>query len=299
MIPKEIVRQIRRIEIRSRFLVDSFLAGNYHSVFRGQGIEFAGLRDYTRGDDYRSLDWKVTARTGRPHVRIHDEERLLTVQVLLDLSGSTSFGTRGRRKRTLAAEFCAALAFSAVANNDQVGLILFTDRVEKSVKPGKGRTNALRVVREILYHEPAGRATDLAAPLAFLMRSSRTRTVAFLVSDFLGGASLPPILQAACARHDVIPVVLRDPLERELPDAGYVEARDLETGEVALVNTSDPAVRLRYAELSAGRDRLMRQEFAARGLDHIELSTDLPWERPLLDFFSRRERLHARARPGR
>lgn len=298
MIPKDIVRQIRRIEIRSRFLVDSFLAGNYHSVFRGQGIEFAGLRDYARGDDYRSLDWKVTARTGRPHVRIHDEERLLTVQILLDLSGSTAIGTRARRKRTLAAEFCAAVAFSAVANNDQVGLILFTDRVEKSVKPGKGRTNALRVVREILYREPAGRGTDLSAPLEFLMRSSRTRTVAFLISDFLG-APLPPALASACARHDIIPVLLRDPLERELPDAGYVEACDAETGEVALVNTSDPDLRACYAALAAERDGNLRAAFAARGLDLIELSTDRPWERPLVEFFARRERLSARARTGR
>jgi len=179
-----------------------------------------------------------------------------------------------------------------------VGLALFTDRVEKRVRPAKGRTNALRVVREILYHTPEGRGTDLAAPLGFLMRASRHRSVAFLISDFLG-APLPPALRSAAARHDLIPVMLRDPLELELPDAGYVEALDLETGEVAVVDTSDPRVRANYARLAAERDDAIRAGFRALGLDHLELRTDVSWERPLLDFFGRRERTLAHARTGR
>lgn len=293
MIPREIVRQIRRIEIRSRFLVDSFFSGNYQSVFKGRGIEFAGIREYVRGDDYRSLDWKVSARTGKPHIRIYDEERQLVIHLLLDLSGSTGFGTRAKRKRTLAAEFAATIAFSAVANNDQVGLILFSDRIEKTVQPSKGKMSALRVLREILYHEPAGRGTDLAAPLDFLMRTARHRSVVFLFSDFLA-VPLPRILRSVARRHDVIPVLLRDPLELELPDAGWLELTDFETGQVTVVDSSKAAVRRRYAELAAARDAAIRADLKRLGLDPIALRTDQPWERPLLEFFRRRETTLAR-----
>lgn len=293
MIPREIIRQVRRIEIKSRFLVDSLFGGNYLSVFKGRGLEFAGIRDYARGDDYRSIDWKVSARTGRPHVKTFHEERHLVVELLFDLSGSTGFGTRGRRKRTLAAEFAATIAFSAVANQDQVGLTLFSDRVEKSVRPGKGRMKALRILRDILYTEPEGRGTDLAVPLGRLMKNQRNKSVVFMISDFLQ-TPLPALLKSVQARHDLIPVILRDPMERELPDAGWLELRDFETDDVVTVNSSDPEVRERYAAFCRQRDEKLVAELRALNMDPIILSTAEPHERTLLQFFRRREQAIAR-----
>lgn len=293
MIPREIIRQVRRIEIRSRFLVDSLFGGNYLSVFKGRGLEFAGIRDYVRGDDYRSIDWKVSARTGRPHVKTFHEERHLTVELLFDLSASVDFGTRSRRKRTLAAEFAATVAFSAVANQDQVGLTLFSDRVEKCVPPGKGRMKALRILRDILYTEAEGQGTDLTVPLSRLMRNRRQKSVVFLLSDFLH-APLPPLLKSVRARHDLIPVILRDPFEQELPDAGWLELRDLESGDVVTVNSSDPRVRDEYRNFCRRRDETLIGELRALDMEPMLLSTAEPHERSLLQFFRRREQAMAR-----
>jgi uncharacterized protein (DUF58 family) len=293
LIPNEIIRQIKRIEIRSRFLVNSLFSGNYQSVFKGRGLEFDGIRQYIRGDDYRSIDWKVSARTGEPHIKTFNEERQLVIQLLFDLSGSMGFGTRNKRKRTLAAEFAATIAFSAVANNDQVGLVLFSDGLEKVVPKGKGRMNALRILREILYTEPKGKQTDLTVPLQFLMQSQRQKCVVFLITDFLN-PDLPKLLRSASKRHDIIPVILRDPLEESLPDAGILELRDFESGEVIVVDSSNPNIRERYETLCQERDEKLLNGFKSMQLEPINLSTDKPHEKSLISFFQRREQRFSR-----
>ena len=288
MIPKEIIKQVKRLEIKSKYLVNSLFQGNYQSVFKGRGLEFDGIREYARGDDYRSLDWKVSARMGTPHVKKFTEERQLVVQLLFDISASTGFGTREKRKRMIATELSATIAFSAVSNNDQIGLILFSDRLEKFNKAGKGKLYALRTLRDILYTKGEGKKTDLSIPLNFLMNSAKQKCVVFLISDFLN-VEIPKILKSAKNRHDIIPVIVRDPLEMELPDAGYLELRDFETGEVVVVNSSNKKVREKYRENCLKRDEELKNKFKNMQLDYIELFTNKPHEKSLLSFFKKRE----------
>ena len=293
--PGELVRRVRRIELATRRAVESTLSGQYHSVFRGRGMAFDEVRAYAPGDEVRAIDWKVSARMGELYVKRFTEERELTVVLLCDLSGSADFGSRERTKAEVAAELAALLAFSAVANGDRVGLVLFTDRVERFVPPRKGRKHALRLVSEILQLEPAGRGTDLAGALEYVHRVVRRRAVVFLLSDFRqeGEPALPfaHALRIAARRHDLVPVELYDRLEEELPPLGLALVEDPETGEAFHADLADPRVRAAYAErVRAARARLHRL-FAGLELEPVEVRADAADHvRPLLAFFAARAR---------
>lgn len=290
----EILRQVRRIELRSRRLVDSHFSGEYHSVFKGSGLEFAEVRPYLPGDDVRTIDWNVSARTGQPHVKQYVEERELAVLLLVDVSASQRFGTRQRFRSELAAEVAAVLALSASRNNDRVGLLAVSDRVERFLPPKKGRRNALRLIRDLLALRPVGRGTDLALGLEYAFRVLRSRSVVFLLSDFQVGAGWPGFqraLTAAAHRHDVVVLRLTDPGDEALPDAGVLALADPETGQVRYLDTGRRATRERFAaEAAAARERL-RTLLRRLGVDEVELPAGVPYAPALLGFFRRRERL--------
>jgi uncharacterized protein (DUF58 family) len=286
---QEILRKVRRIEIRTNRLVNESLAGEYHSVFKGRGMEFDEVREYTPGDDIRTIDWNVTSRMGHPYVKKYVEERELTVMLLVDASASGDFGTMGSTKRTLSAEVCALLAFSAIRNNDRVGLLIFTDREERYVPPRKGRNHVLRVIREVLTFEPVGRRTDLALALESLARGIRRRSVAFVVSDFLGG-DFERALRLANRKHDVIALALSDPREMELPPVGILELEDAETGRRILVDTWDRNLLRQFARHGKERREMRRRLFRQNEVDFVELSTDQPYDLPLIKFFRERAR---------
>lgn len=289
MIPTEILKKVRRIQIVTSALVNDLFAGQYHSAFKGRGMEFEEVREYQPGDDVRTIDWNVTARTGRPFVKNFREERELTVMLVVDISPSQHFGTRAQLKSELVAELGATLAFSAVQNNDKVGLVLFTDRIERFVPPRKGTRHVLRVVRELLYHEPAGRGTDVGLALEYVTRVLARRAVVFLVSDFQAPA-FTGALQIARHRHDLIPVLVRDEREFRLPAVRYVELFDPETGGQLLVDTSGRAFRERFADLAAARRDALLSELRRLRLDAIEVTTGESFVEPLRRFFHRRER---------
>lgn len=292
MIPRELLKKLRKIEITTARLANEQLAGSYHSVFKGRGLAFDEVRMYQPGDDVRFIDWNVTARTNAPHVKVFREEREMTVMLAVDLSGSQRFGTRGGPKSELVAEVSAIVAFSAIKNNDRVGLVLFTDDVEKVVPPKKGGKHVMRVVAETLSHQPQGRGTDLARAFETLGHLTKRRAAMFVVSDFLG-SNYEHALRLLAAKHDLVPIVVGDPREDELVDVGVALFEDLETGELVPVDTSSVRVREAYkreiAKQRATRDSL----FKRLGLDHVSLSTGKPYIVPLAEFFRRRA---ARAR---
>jgi uncharacterized protein (DUF58 family) len=287
VIPKEILKKVKRIEIQTRGLVNDVFSGEYHSVFKGRGMEFSEVREYQFGDDIRTIDWNVTARMGHPFVKIFEEERELTVVLLVDVSSSGEFGTVQQMKGEIAAEICALLAFSAIKNNDKVGLIIFTDEVEKFVAPKKGKSHVLRVVREILYHKPKGRGTDIGKALQFLSRITHRRAVVFLVSDFIN-ADYEKALQIANRRHDIIAVSITDPREHELPNVGLIELEDAETGESFLLDTNDEAVRRDVAHRSNANMLARQKLFRSINVDHIDISTQFSYIEPLIRFFRMR-----------
>ena len=287
MIPREILKQVRRVEIATRGLVNEVFSGEYHSVFKGRGMNFAEVRAYQYGDDIRSIDWNVTARTGTPFVKVFDEERELTVMLVVDVSASGDFGSRSRMKGEVAVEICAVLAFSAITNNDKVGLIIFSDRIEKCVPPRKGRRHVLRVLRELLYFQPEGRGTDVAGALGYLARVVRRRAVVFVVSDFFD-TGYQKALAVAGRRHDTVVIRMGDPRERELPAVGYIELEDAETGEQLTVNVSDPAFREAFDHDVTETRTTLEREFRKTGIDVIELSTDRPYADRLMRFFRQR-----------
>lgn len=287
MVPAEILKKVRRIQIVTAALVNDVFAGQYHSAFKGRGMEFEEVREYLPGDDVRTIDWNVTARTGRPFVKNFREERELTVILLVDVSRSQEFGTREQLKSELVAELGATLALSAITNNDKVGLVLFTDRVEKIVPPRKGARHVLRVIRELLYHEPAGQGTDIARALQHLDRVLSRRAVVFLISDFQAPDFSGP-LRVVCHRHDLIPVVVRDEREERLPPVRFIELEDAETGRRVVVDTSSRGVRELFAQrVGAARDAL-RQQLRRTGLDTIEVATGESFIEPLRKFFRKR-----------
>ena len=290
MLAREILRAVRRIEIRTRRLVEDSLAGGYHSVFKGRGMEFSEVREYQFGDDVRTIDWNVTSRLGHPFVKKYVEERELTVVLVVDVSGSQRFGSAPRLKGEMTAELCALLAFSASRNNDRVGLILFTDRVEKFVPPRKGRRHVLRVIREVLYHRPQGRGTDIGGALEVLGKVVRRRAVVFLVSDFLGAGYEGP-LRIANRVHDLVALSIQDAREHEIPPVGLVALEDAETGEVCVVDTLPARLRDRFRAAAAARLAARRSLLRRLGIDAVELSTDVPYDVPLIRFFERRARL--------
>jgi uncharacterized protein (DUF58 family) len=289
MIPREIIQQIRRIQITTTRMVTDVFAGHYQSVFKGRGMEFDEVREYQPGDDIRSIDWNVTARAGHPFVKKFTEERELTIMALLDMSGSSYFGTVNKLKRQLAAELCSLLAVSAVRNNDKVGLIAFTDRIEKFVPPRKGISHVLRIVREALYYEPEGKGTDISGALEYLSRVTNLRTVSFVISDFYAGDYRKP-LSVANKRHDIVAVSITDPRETELPALGIIRLEDAETGKGFLVDTSSSMVRKDYRVNSQrifdDRKRLLQ----SINVDHINIRTDMPYAQELYKFFRMRER---------
>ena len=288
MIPRDILKKVRRVEIRTRGLVNEVFSGEYHSVFKGRGMNFAEVREYEYGDDIRSIDWNVTARTGHPFVKVFEEERELTVMLVVDVSASGDFGTRERMKGEVAVEICALLAFSAIKNNDKVGLIIFSDRIEKFVPPRKGRPHVLRVLRELLYHKPQGRGTDIRGALEYLTRVIRRRAVVFLVSDFKA-PSFEKSLSIAGRRHDLIAVRLGDDRETSMPPLGYVEFEDAETGELLTVNTADSRFQAEFAERAAQVENDMGRTFRRSRVDVIDIKTDRPYVQPLMLFFKERE----------
>jgi uncharacterized protein (DUF58 family) len=289
MIPRELLKKVRQIQIRTSRVVNDLFAGQYHAVFRGRGMEFEEVCPYQIGDDVRLIDWNVSARFGEPYIKKFREERELTVMLVVDASRSGLFGSGRQFKLDVAAELCAVLAFSAIRSNDKVGLILFTDSVEKYVPAKKGTQHVLRIIRELLYYEPIGRGTDIAEALSFLNRVTIRKSVCFLVSDFLA-ENYEPALRVARRRHDLIPVVITDQREMELPDAGFVELEDPETGEVALIDTASVRLRDRFAARRraavAERDTMFRK----MDTDTIDIRTNRPYVEPLVRFFHKRER---------
>jgi len=283
----ELFKKAKKIEIASRRLVDEQLAGQYHSVFKGRGLVFSDVRPYYAGDDVRSIDWNITARMNAPHVKQFVEERDRTVNLMIDMSASGYFGSRGTTKREIAAELAAVVAFSAIKNNDRVGLYIVTDKVERYVPPKKGRRHVMRVIGEILAFEPTSRKTDLAKGLDFLAKVARRRSVVFLVSDFLGAGNWEQAMRIAAQRHEVVPVVVADPLEQALPDVGLVVLEDLETGQVVEVDTSSHARRdfaLRARRAAEARDQALRRI----NLDIVEVDTNRPYVDALIAFFKAR-----------
>ncbi|MFM1889743.1 MAG: hypothetical protein RLZZ565_500 [Planctomycetota bacterium] len=288
MLSADLVKRIRRIQIRTSRLVTDVLAGQYHSAFKGRGMEFEEVRPYLVGDDVRTIDWNVSARLGDPHVKLFREERELTVILAVDLSGSLAFGSRAELKRELVAEIAGTLAFSAIRNNDKVALLAFTDRVELFVPPRKGPRHVLRIVRELMALEPKGTGTDLPAALEELRRIFRRSGVLFLASDFIAEGWERPF-RALRQRHDLIPIVVEDRRERELPDIGLVELTDAERGDRLVVDTSDPRVRKRFASLANARRELQVDAFRRLGADPIRIETGENPVDPIAAYFRRRE----------
>ncbi|MBN2054016.1 DUF58 domain-containing protein [bacterium] len=287
MIDKELLKKIRRIEIYTNRMVNDVLGGKYHSVFKGRGMEFDEVREYLPGDDIRSIDWNVTARMGHPFIKKYVEERQLTVMLLADASSSGLFGTHRQLKGEILAEICALLAFSAIKNHDRVGLILFTDKVEKYLPPQQGSEHVLRVIRELLYFQPKATRTDVNQALDYLNQVQSRKSVAFLVSDFLAG-DFERSLRITSRRHDLIAISVTDPREISMPAVGLLELEDAETGEVVIIDTYDTAVRDAFTGRSAAFRKERDDLFKTSGVDHVEIVTDRGYVKPLVMFFKER-----------
>lgn len=295
MLPAELTRKIRHLEIHTRRKANDLLSGGYRSSFKGRGMEFDEVREYQPGDEVRSIDWNVTARLGHPYVKRFVEERQTTVLLAVDLSASGGFGSGRRSKNEVAAELCALLAFSAIKNNDKVGVVAFTDRIELFIPPAKGSTHVLRIIRDILQFEPQGRGTDIGGALDYIHRILRKRGIVFLVSDFIAGGDYDRPLRVLSRRHDAIAVFVHDPREQELPGAGLVELEDAETGETVLLDSSSPAVRRRFAEMARQRQEQLADRLKKISVDLIPVRTDQDYLRSLVAFFRKRERRQVNA----
>lgn len=289
MLTKEILKQVRQIELKTRGVVNEVFSGEYHSVFKGRGMEFSEVREYQHGDDIRSIDWNVSARFGHPFIKIFEEERELTVMLLVDLSGSLLFGSVEKTKQQIAAELTAILAFSALKNNDKVGLILFTDSIEKFVPPKKGKSHILRIVREIVSFEPQGNKTDIKGALEYFNHSVKKRSIAFLISDFFDN-DYEKILKIVSKKHDLINVMLEDPRETELSKSGLVRFRDPETNTIRYIDTTSKSVREYFDKKIAERKSYQNNLFKKSRVDTINIYTSASYVRPLIDFFKLREK---------
>ena len=294
---REMIKKVRQIEIRTNRLVTDTLAGQYHSVFKGRGMNFDAVREYVPGDEVRTIDWNVTARAGRPFVKKFVEERELTLLLMVDVSASGDFGSGAQSKRELAAEIASVLAFSAVKNSDKVGLLLFTNKVELYLPPRKGRRHVLRIVREVLGFEPAQRGTDLVQALDFVNDVVERRAIVFLLSDFQNGnqtdrsvADLRRALRQTNRRHDLVALPIEDARERLLPDVGVVAIEDAETGELVELDTRNPVVRQRFTEIAEQRATHLQRVFNAEAVDSLRLSTNRPYVADLMVFFKNRSR---------
>lgn len=289
MLTKELLKQVKQIEIRTRGVVNEVFSGEYHSVFKGRGMEFSEVREYTIGDDIRNIDWNVTARFGHPYVKIFEEERELTVMLLVDMSGSLSFGSVEKTKQKIAAELSAILAFSALKNNDKVGLILFTDRIEKFIPPKKGKTHALRIIREVLSFEPQGKETNIKTALEYFNHTIKKKAIVFLISDFMD-AGYEKILKIVGRKHDLIGIVLQDQREKFLFNIGLAKFYDAETGEVRYLDTNDKQIKKEFDAYSKMMKEKRKSLFISSRLDSIEIETSQSYIKPLVDFFKQREK---------
>ena len=297
---KSMMSRMRQLEIRTRRLVNDTLGGEYHSVFKGRGMDFDEVREYIAGDEVRTIDWNVTARAGRPFVKKFTEERELTIRLVVDISASGNFGSGAQSKRDLAAELASLLAFSAIRNSDKVGLLLYTDRIEQFLPPKKGRRHVLRVVREILFHEPVGRGTDGVKALDVVNHVLHRRAIVFMISDFQSPGdptraigAMRRAMRQTNRRHDLVAVHIEDARERTLPNLGVLALQDSETGAVIELDTADPKVRSRFEREAAERVRSLVNDFRAEGVDTLELDTNAPYLPALQRFFKSRERRRA------
>ncbi len=283
----ELLKKVRRIEIKTRGLTRQIFAGEYHSAFKGRGIAFSEVREYQYGDDIRSIDWNVTARFNHPYVRVYEEERELTVMLLIDVSGSGNFGTTVNFKRDIMTEVSAVLSFSAIYNNDKIGVIFFTDRVEKFIPPQKGRKHILRIIRELLDFRPESNNTSLTEPLRYLTNAIKKRCTAFILSDFIA-PDYYEALRIAASKHDVVALKVTDPLEKMLPDVGLIKVADAETGEEKWIDTSSRQNRRAYGEWWKNHLEATRNNFRRCGVDYTELTTGRDYVKPLMQLFESR-----------
>ena len=283
----ELLKKVRKIEIKTRGLSSHLFSGEYHSAFKGRGMSFSEVREYTYGDEVRSIDWNVTARTGDPHIKVFEEERELTVMILADISRSQYFGSDQQSKRQFLTEIAAVLAFSASQNNDKVGLLLFTDKVELYIPPQKGKKHILRIIRELLHFEPGSAGTDIGHAVEYINRILKKRSICFILSDFVSSPFATP-LRIMSRRHDVIGMHLYDPMEKDLPDLGVLPARDMETGEPVWVDSSSKAVRQEVKDAWEVHYRNMREYFRVAGCDHLSIPLNESYTRELMQFFKRR-----------
>lgn len=288
MTTAELLKKVRQVEIKTRGMVNQVFSGEYHSVFKGRGMEFSEVREYSYGDDIRKIDWNVTARNNKPFIKVFEEERELTVMLVVDVSRSGQFGTVESTKMEIATEICAVLAFSAIRNNDKVGLIMFSDEVEKFIAPNKGKSHILRIVRELLSYQPKGTGTNISGALQYLNNVIKKRSISFVLSDFID-EGYDNALRIVSKRHDVIAVTMSDPRERELPKVGLIKMADAESGQERWVDTSDANIRRSFEQYWRQHDERMKKAFLSTKVDRISIETHRPYLRPLVDFFKMRE----------
>ncbi len=288
MLTKEIIKQVRQIEIKTRGVVNEVFSGEYHSVFKGRGMEFSEVREYQIGDDIRSIDWNVTARLGHPYVKVFEEERELTLILLVDLSGSQKFGSGKKTKQQVATEISAILAFSALKNNDKVGLILFTDTIEKFVPPRKGKSHVLRIIREVLSFEPQGNKTSIKSALEYFNSTIKKRAIVFLISDFID-TEYEKILKIVSKKHDLVSLILKDRRELDIPPIGLVNFMDNETGEIRLLDTSDKTIQSALLENIKKQEFALKQIFKTSGIDSVYIDKE-NYLKSLIEFFKLREK---------
>ncbi len=285
---RDLFKKVRKIEIKSRGLSSNIFAGKYHSAFKGHGMAFSEVRAYQYGDDVRDIDWNVTARTGTPHVKVFEEERELTVMLLVDVSGSLDFGTRGRLKRDVVTEISATLAFSAIQNNDKIGVVFFSDKIEKFIPPKKGRKHILYIIHEMLDFKPDSRKTDLSCVLEFLVSAVKRRCTAFLISDFYARQSYDKQMMICSNKHDVVAIQVYDPFAKTLPDAGLVKVCDLETGHEMFIDTSDKKLRRAHRDYWLGRSETLGSLFKRCNIDSVSVATDEDYVKSLILLFKQR-----------
>jgi uncharacterized protein (DUF58 family) len=283
----ELLKKVRKIEIKTKGLSANIFSGEYHSAFKGRGMSFSEVRAYNYGDDVRNIDWNVTARTGAPFIKVFEEERELTVMLVIDMSGSLFFGTQSQFKNELITEICAVLAFSAINNNDKVGVIVFSDSIEKFIPPKKGRGHILLIIRELLNFEPSGKSTNIAGALQYLNSLIKKRSICFVLSDFMA-RGYDDALRIAAKRHDIIGVHIRDPKEEQLPPVGLFRAIDAETGERLWIDTSDPSVRAQYAQGYKDNFQYFKALFNKTGVDFMSVNTTESYVNVLMKFFKSR-----------
>ncbi|MFT7155342.1 MAG: hypothetical protein ACI8Q1_000343 [Parvicella sp.] len=285
---KELIKKVRKIEIKTKGLSSQVFSGEYHSAFKGRGMAFAEVREYMPGDEIRTIDWNVTARFNEPYVKVFQEERELTMMLIVDVSGSSDFGTKAQLKKELIAELCAVLSFSAAQNNDKIGVILFSEDVELFIPPKKGRKHILRIIRDLLEFEPNKKGTDLNAVLRHFNNAIKKRTIAFVISDFQSENSLEDVFKIVNKRHDLIGIQIEDPMEAELPKMGIVKLRDSETGITKWVNTSRKSIRTNWKALGIKRNRELQNAFRKSGVDYVKIQTGSSYIKPLMNLFKQR-----------